>query len=404
MIVAFELHARRRQAHAVRSRAARGPARLSCRARTRRGAAPARRHRLLDAAVLHRRRSAVAARDGHASGHRRGDGMRVNRLLRRPAAADGRSRRLPEAAASTWCACFAARWAMPACCSTAMVPTTPRASSPSASAMRVSRSLGVARDSANESPLPHNAPAIAGARREDGPVLQKATELGVAGFVPVASERSEVRLDGERVGQARRPLAQRRDRGMRAVRARARAAGGDPGRAAAGSARVWNQPRPRLLLDPVATLVAGDLDIDAGAPTLSLAIGPEGGWSPRDRAALVGAGFQGMRLGPRILRTETAGIAAIAALQALHGDFALSEPLIALRRRPRALRRSGVRRARGPAQRGILVEHHAGTHAGRQLTVPALPQRARCATPSPGAGSPGSAGRRMASWHCRPVP
>jgi len=52
-----------------------------------------------------------------------------------------------------------------------------------------------------------------------------------------------------------------------------------------------------------------------------LAIGPEGGWSARDRGQLIGAGFTGLRLGPRILRTETAGLAAIAALQAGFGDF-----------------------------------------------------------------------------------
>ncbi|MUG03708.1 RsmE family RNA methyltransferase, partial [Bacillus tequilensis] len=51
------------------------------------------------------------------------------------------------------------------------------------------------------------------------------------------------------------------------------------------------------------------------------AIGPEGGWSPRDREQLRGAGFEGLRLGPRIQRTETAGLAAIAALQVLHGDL-----------------------------------------------------------------------------------
>ena len=53
-----------------------------------------------------------------------------------------------------------------------------------------------------------------------------------------------------------------------------------------------------------------------------LAIGPEGGWSANDRAALIAAGFDGLRLGPRILRTETAGMAAIAALQARFGDLA----------------------------------------------------------------------------------
>jgi 16S rRNA (uracil1498-N3)-methyltransferase len=54
----------------------------------------------------------------------------------------------------------------------------------------------------------------------------------------------------------------------------------------------------------------------------TLAIGPEGGWSPRDREALLAAGYEDLRLGPRVLRTETAGIAAIAALQALCGDLA----------------------------------------------------------------------------------
>ncbi|MGH3444425.1 MAG: RsmE family RNA methyltransferase, partial [Nocardioidaceae bacterium] len=49
--------------------------------------------------------------------------------------------------------------------------------------------------------------------------------------------------------------------------------------------------------------------------------GPEGGLGERDVALLSEAGFTGLRLGPRILRTETAGLAALAALQALHGDI-----------------------------------------------------------------------------------
>ena len=52
-----------------------------------------------------------------------------------------------------------------------------------------------------------------------------------------------------------------------------------------------------------------------------IAIGPEGGWSPRDREILRTAGFSGLKLGPRILRTETAGLAAIAALQSRFGDL-----------------------------------------------------------------------------------
>lgn len=49
-------------------------------------------------------------------------------------------------------------------------------------------------------------------------------------------------------------------------------------------------------------------------------IGPEGGLGERDVQALTTRGFVGLGLGPRILRTETAGLAALAALQALHGD------------------------------------------------------------------------------------
>jgi 16S rRNA (uracil1498-N3)-methyltransferase len=52
-----------------------------------------------------------------------------------------------------------------------------------------------------------------------------------------------------------------------------------------------------------------------------LVVGPEGGLGERDIAALQAGGFSGLRLGPRILRTETAGLAALAALQALYGDL-----------------------------------------------------------------------------------
>ena len=52
-----------------------------------------------------------------------------------------------------------------------------------------------------------------------------------------------------------------------------------------------------------------------------LVVGPEGGFSEHDIALLDQGRFRGLRLGPRILRTETAGVAALAALQALHGDL-----------------------------------------------------------------------------------
>ena len=77
---------------------------------------------------------------------------------------------------------------------------------------------------------------------------------------------------------------------------------------------------PRLMLDPAAPLAMRDA-LAPAAPGCVLAIGPEGGWSSRDAMQLAGAGFSGVRLGPRVLRTETAGLAAIAALQAVHGDL-----------------------------------------------------------------------------------
>jgi 16S rRNA (uracil1498-N3)-methyltransferase len=50
-------------------------------------------------------------------------------------------------------------------------------------------------------------------------------------------------------------------------------------------------------------------------------IGPEGGLAPQEREAALQSGFQDLSLGPRILRTETAALAALAALQAVAGDL-----------------------------------------------------------------------------------
>jgi 16S rRNA (uracil1498-N3)-methyltransferase len=150
-------------------------------------------------------------------------------------------------------------------------------------------------------------------------ILQKATELGVVAIVPVTSERSEVRLDGER---ADKRIAHWRSVVVSACEQSGRAtvpAVAMPGSLAQAMADLPATAR-RLLLDPQATQGMRKLDLAAGG--IVLAIGPEGGWSARDLASLRGNGFEGLRLGPRVLRTETAGIAAVAALQACHGDFA----------------------------------------------------------------------------------
>jgi 16S rRNA (uracil1498-N3)-methyltransferase len=73
------------------------------------------------------------------------------------------------------------------------------------------------------------------------------------------------------------------------------------------------------MLHPEGGIRARDLVVSPPA-TLDLAVGPEGGFGESDLATLRTHGFRELALGPRILRTETAGIAAIASLQALHGD------------------------------------------------------------------------------------
>lgn len=149
-------------------------------------------------------------------------------------------------------------------------------------------------------------------------ILQKATELGVARIVPLVTERTEVRLDAER--------APKRLAHWRAVIAGACEQSGrnrlpelaEPMKLATWAASLDDSAGLRLTLDPYGGARARDLAIGASA---TLAVGPEGGLSDHDLLALRGAGFEGLRLGPRILRTETAGLAAMAALQALHGDF-----------------------------------------------------------------------------------
>jgi 16S rRNA (uracil1498-N3)-methyltransferase len=74
----------------------------------------------------------------------------------------------------------------------------------------------------------------------------------------------------------------------------------------------------RILLVPGATQRLRDLPAPA---RITLLAGPEGGLAPEEQHLATACGFQPVRLGPRILRTETAAMAAMAAMQALWGDF-----------------------------------------------------------------------------------
>ncbi len=150
-------------------------------------------------------------------------------------------------------------------------------------------------------------------------ILQKATELGVASVQPLYSQRSEVRLDGAR---ADKRLAHWRGVVVSACEQCGRARVPDVAMPLALVKALAAMPGGglRLILDPDATASLPQLTLDQSQP-VCLAVGPEGGWSPQDLEQLYAAGFSGVRLGPRVLRTETAGLAAIAALQVLHGDL-----------------------------------------------------------------------------------
>jgi 16S rRNA (uracil1498-N3)-methyltransferase len=149
-------------------------------------------------------------------------------------------------------------------------------------------------------------------------ILQKATELGVARIVPIVTDRTEVKLDAER--------AERRVAHWEAVVASACEQSGrrrlpevaEPAKLFDWAASLDDETGLRLALDPAGDRALRDLPASASA---TLVVGPEGGLSDHDLATLKAAGFHGLRLGPRILRTETAGLAALAAMQALLGDL-----------------------------------------------------------------------------------
>ena len=183
---------------------------------------------------------------------------------------------------------------------------------------RVAVAVGEARAVDRESPLAVTlVQCIARADRMDV-IVQKATELGVARIVPVQSRRGVVRLDAGAGAVEGRALA--RDRGERVRAVRAKSSAGRRG-AAPPASTTWGRCRPagtRLLLEPGA-------EARRAAPIggeVSIAIGPEGGLDEEEIEAFRLAGFEAMRLGPRVLRTETAAIAALAWLQGRYGDLA----------------------------------------------------------------------------------
>ncbi|MDA8384530.1 MAG: 16S rRNA (uracil(1498)-N(3))-methyltransferase [Betaproteobacteria bacterium] len=148
--------------------------------------------------------------------------------------------------------------------------------------------------------------------------LQKAVELGVEAIYPVLTEKGVVRLDEAR--------AARRQVHWQAVVASAceqcgrnRVPRVAPVSALPRFLQELAREPTRLVLSPRAERSLRDLAAPA-AGAIFLA-GPAGGLSAREERQAIDAGFEAVRLGPRILRTETAAMAALAAAQALWGDF-----------------------------------------------------------------------------------
>ena len=148
-------------------------------------------------------------------------------------------------------------------------------------------------------------------------VVQKATELGVSRIVPVFTARSIVKLDGHQ--------AVRRLEHWRAI--------------AIGACEQSGRNRPpqltspltleellreeragtRLLLSPAAALRLPQIQRPEGA--VLVLIGPEGGLAEEEQQRALAAGYFGVRIGPRVLRTETAALAALVLLQREFGDL-----------------------------------------------------------------------------------
>ncbi|MGH8764033.1 MAG: 16S rRNA (uracil(1498)-N(3))-methyltransferase [Nitrosospira sp.] len=80
-------------------------------------------------------------------------------------------------------------------------------------------------------------------------------------------------------------------------------------------------PHSRFMLSPAATNGLRDFAGFSAITTLTLLVGPEGGFTPEEEAAAMVAGFIPLRLGKRVLRTESAALAAVAAMQTLWGDY-----------------------------------------------------------------------------------
>ena len=149
--------------------------------------------------------------------------------------------------------------------------------------------------------------------------VQAATELGAAGIIPWAAERSISRWDGPKAAKGReRWGAIVREASKQAIRSRV------PDVAAlATTADLAALPGLLLVLDPLGDIPLTEVELEsvAAQERVTLVVGPEGGIALREFDALELAGARRVRLGPEVLRTSTAGPAALAVLNARLGRW-----------------------------------------------------------------------------------
>ena len=171
----------------------------------------------------------------------------------------------------------------------------------------------------NESPLNITlVQAVSAAERMDF-TLQKSVELGVAEIRPVISERCVVRLSGER---AEKRVARWQEIVVSACEQSGRNIVPKvlPLTTYAQALQQLPQETTKLLMSLNRAQKLSDVRPQSG--NVVFMVGPEGGWTEKEEQQAFDAGFQSVTLGKRVLRTETASLAAIAAMQTLWGDFA----------------------------------------------------------------------------------
>jgi len=170
----------------------------------------------------------------------------------------------------------------------------------------------------NESPLKITlVQSVSSGERMDF-TLQKSVELGVVAIQPVISERCVVRLSGERADK-------RVARWQEIVVSACEQSGRNivpkvlPLTTYAQALQQLPQETTKLLMSLNRAQKLGDVRPQSGKVVFM--VGPEGGWTDEEERLAFEAGFQSVTLGKRVLRTETASLAAIAAMQTLWGDF-----------------------------------------------------------------------------------